>query len=582
MNGKLPTIRNRTDYLICLALAGVTLAIYWQAFGFGFVMMDDTSYVLRNQHVLSGLTWDSVGWAIRSVYASNWHPLTWVSLMADAQVGGNDASIYHVTNVVLHVLNTLLLFGFLRIATGYRWRSAAVALLFAIHPLHVESVAWVTERKDVLSTLFWLLTMLAYAWYAKRRGVGRYLLVATLFALGLMAKPMLVSLPIVLLLIDIWPLKRISANDGGYFGRWWPLLREKIPLFALSAVSSLVTLKAQGAGGAVSTLQTLPLGVRVANAAVSYVQYVWKTAYPLKLMALYAHPGRSLPVWVVIGCGALMALATIAAIMCVRSRPYVIVGWLWYVLTLAPVIGLVQVGVQGMADRYSYVPTIGLFVILAWAVGDAAARLAVSRSPVLVTAVGVAFVGLMALCYMQVGYWRDSTALAEHAVAVEPGSYTARFMRGSAYLWQGQYSDAVTEFRRCLKIDPSDNQAHFGLAQALWRSGRNSESATEFRYTLKRWPRDRNVQYEAGLLLLNMRQADRALKHFRIALGLGYDYPGVYNAMGSAFSLKRDARNARKCFAVALSMDPRNVTARRGLAWADQNLRVPPVPISEK
>ncbi len=450
--------RNRTDLLICFLLVAATVAVYWQVHGFSFVLMDDQVYVMSNQHVLGGITAKSVAWAFRTNFQANWHPLTWISLMLDANIGGGKPGAFHVTNVVLHVLNTLLLFAFLRRSTRQTWPSAVVAALFALHPLHVESVAWVTERKDVLSTFFWLLALLAYVEYARRPRLRTYMLVVAAFALGLMAKPMLVSLPIVLLLMDAWPLGRVvqspkskvESRDPGLrgvveSGKWkaesreqdgaprsllfptpyslLPLLVEKLPLFAMAAGSCVVTVWAQGSGGAIVSAHAISLGERVANALVAYVGYIVKMIYPLNLAAPYPHPYSSLPAWQVIGSGVLLAAVTAGAVASARKAPYVTVGWLWYVITLIPVIGVVQVGQQAMADRYTYVPLIGLFVVIAWGVPEAVNALMAGRdkarlSRMWAVLAGVLIVGLMANTYQQVGYWKDSLSLYQRALVI--------------------------------------------------------------------------------------------------------------------------------------------------------------------
>jgi len=559
-----------------LALILATLAVYWQVFGFGFAGLDDTAYVANNPHVLGGLTSRSAAWAFQTTYQSNWHPLTWISLMADAKIGGGGAAAFHVTNVALHILNTILLFVFLRLATGHRWRSGAVALLFAIHPLHVESVAWITERKDVLSTAFWLLTMLAYLWYARRRSVWRYLVVVLSFALGLMAKPMLVTLPFVLLLMDIWPLDRVKADVKGWWRRWSPLALEKTPMFVLAAASCVVTFRVQQHSGAVADFQFLSPGVRIANALVAYVSYITKMFWPLRLTVLYAHPGRTLPMSAVVGSALALVLATAVAITLTRKKPYVAVGWLWYVLTLVPVIGLVQVGSQGMADRYTYVPLIGLFVLLAWGVPDLVGRRysQVSRRPVVaLSALGALIaVALSVAAYVQVGYWRDVTSLAKHAVEAYPESFTAHYLRAGAYSDRGDFRSAVEEYRKSLALNPNWGFVHFGLAVSLSRLGQLPASAEEFKRTLKMIPLSPDVHYEAGGLLLKMGQWDRAIKHYRYALALGCGYANCYTEMGYAYARKRDFDNARKCFVDALQVDPNQEQAREYLAWTDAQL----------
>lgn len=582
--------RDRTTLLICLLLILATLAVYWQARSFDFVMLDDAVYVAGNPHVAYGLSFRSIAWAFRSIYASNWHPLTWLSLMADAQIGGADPAVYHATNVALHIVNTLLLFAFLNLSTGYRWRAAAVAGLFALHPLHVESVAWVTERKDVLSTMFWLLTMLAYLWWVRRRGAGRYLLVAGLFALGLMAKPMLVSLPLVLLLLDIWPLRRAvesrksKAESRGRDGSLhspvftsahtlFPLLAEKVPLFVMAAASCVVTLIAQARGGSVQSTELLPMGIRIANALVAYVHYIGRTIWPAKLSALYAHPEATLPSWQVVGAGLLIALATAGAVRAIRSRPYVTVGWLWYLLTLIPVIGLVQVGVQAWADRYTYVPLIGLFVILAWGLPDLLGawkrRWMMRALPVLAC---VVLASLGAAAYVQAGHWRNSVSLARHAVAVDPGSYASHEMLAAAYAGSGKTGQAIAECRAGLAISPNVARLRLLLASLLCRSGRLNESAEEFKRTLKLAPRSDEAHYEAGILLVKMKQYDRALKHFFIAMELSHGNSNVYSEIARVYMLKGDPANARTYSRKALDIDSNNPHAHRTLVWAEEQL----------
>jgi Tfp pilus assembly protein PilF len=467
----------------------------------------------------------------------------------------------------------LLLFALLQLATGYRWRSAAVALLFAIHPLHVESVAWVTERKDVLSTLFWLLAMLAYLRYAARASVGRYLLVAALFALGLMAKPMLVTLPLTLLLLDVWPLRRIDPGAEGWGRGLWRCVWEKIPLFVMSAASCVITIAAQDRGQSMFAIAELPMGARVSNALVAYISYIAKMLCPLNLMPQYPHPGPTLPVWHVAGSAVLLALMTVIAVKSIRRRPYLTVGWLWYIVTLIPVIGLIQVGMQAMADRYTYVPLIGLFVVAAWGVPEVLTALRVTRpSPVWLSLGGAIALALMVTSCFQVSYWRDTTSLAEHALVVNDKSYTAHLLRGDAYAQNGDYEQAVAEYRRSLRMAPFSAQTSFSLAQTLCKMERFRESAEEFKRTLKMWPYHGDVHYEAGALLVKMGQLDRALNHFRCALSLGYECPAVYVDMGYVYAHKHDMSKAKQCFVKALRLDPNDKTARSNLRWADQQL----------
>lgn len=564
--------KNQTNILICLALVVITLAVYGQVVGFRFIAYDDPEYVANNTHVLSGISLDSLGWAFTTTAQANWHPLTWISLMIDAQLGGGSPGVFHATNVLLHLANTLLLFLFLQIVTGFRWRSAAVAALFALHPLHVESVAWVAERKDVLSTLLWLLTMLAYARYVKRPTIGSYLLIVAVFAAGLMCKPMLVSLPFVLLLMDVWPLKRGFA--------WWPLVREKLPFFAMAAASCGVTYWAQLTGGAVSGQDLYPFGVRAANALVSYTAYIWKMVWPLDLVVIYPHPYTSLPVWQVIGSAVLLALVSLVAVRSARKSPYVLVGWMWYVLTLLPVIGLVQVGEQAMADRYTYVPLIGLFLILAMAVPELIARRGAvgesgwSASPALVVLGVLYFLGLAALSQQQAGYWRNSFELYGHALRVDPNNYLAHLGMGNAFSLKERPADAVNAYLRALELNPHKDKialpsAHLNLGLALNKLGRFEESIPHLSLVAKHMPGNADAHDSLGVALGSLGQVDRAIEHLRLALAADPASFRARNNLGCAYAQKGDYEAARREFQSVLSMDPSNEDARRFLAAAD-------------
>jgi len=357
--------------IIAVLLVVLTLGVYLRALGNGFTIFDDDDYVTNNQMVLQGLTSDGINWAFHTFKNSNWHPLTWISHMLDVSLFDMEPLGHHLTSVLLHLANTLLLFWFLHRLTRCPWRSGFVAALFAIHPLHVESVAWIAERKDVLSTFFWMVTMLAYLRYVEKPTFERQLLVIIPYGLGLLAKPMLVTLPLMLLLLDYWPLRRASLfgekpskNAASLYDLFW----EKLPLFGLSAASCFMTYHAQKAGHAVAELNLLPLGVRAANGVCSYVSYLGKTIWPARLAALYPHPDRTIPEWQTVVSALIMIAITVLVIRALRSRPYLAVGWLWFVGTLVPVIGLVQVGEQAMADRYTYIPLIGIFIMVAWGV----------------------------------------------------------------------------------------------------------------------------------------------------------------------------------------------------------------------
>ncbi len=553
--------RDFTDYWLCAALVAITLAVYWQVRAFGFVIVDDQGYVQKNPHVLGGLSAESIRWAFTTFSQANWHPLTWLSLMADAQIGGSDAGLFHLTNVLFHVFNALLLFAFLRSVTGYWWRSAAVAALFAIHPLHVESVAWITERKDVLSTFFWLLTMLAYVHYVRQRRPWRYLLVLTSFALGLLAKPMLVSLPVVLLLMDLWPLRRTDT--------WWRLVREKIPLFGLACASCAVTVHAQSHGGAVVSTVMLPFGVRAANAVVACVGYIGKMLSPLNLSMAYPHPGHTLPAWQVVGSGLLLAIVTVVALRSARRLPYLTVGWLWYLVTLVPVIGLVQVGYRAMADRYTYVPLIGLFIVLTWGVPDMLACMQRGRErqsfvfPVLGC---VILIALMACTYFQVGYWRNGVTLCEHALAIDKGNWIAHICRGDAYALAGDSAGAVAEYGRGLQLNPAAAVSARRLGAVLVRMGTLKEGARFYTTALRELPAVEGFHSNLGLLLLKSRRPADAIWHLRRALEVNPTDVSVINNLGCAYRGVGEFSRARQQFEAALRLSPRNVRVKANLA----------------
>jgi hypothetical protein len=447
-----------------------TLAVYWQVQGHAFVTYDDYQYVVENPHVRHGLTLRGIAWAFTTGYASNWHPLTWLSHMLDCTLYGLNPMGHHVNSLLLHLANTLLLFWVLRRMTTALWRSAFVAALFALHPLHVESVAWVAERKDLLSTLFWMMTMGAYALYVERPGLGRYLFTLLLFALGLMAKPMLVTLPFVLLLLDYWPLGR----------RHHPplrLIREKLPFFALTAISSMITFSVQKSWGAV--IFTLPLKDRIANALVSYVTYIAKTIWPANLACFYPHPLDTLPLWQVGGSLLLLVSISVFVIRARQRCPYLPVGWFWYLGTLVPVIGLVQVGAQAMADRYTYVPLIGLFLITAWTAAEVGSKGSALRMSLWV---GMLIPFLAVGSWLQAQSWQTSVTLFEHTLTVtrnnliahnnlgnNPNHATSHNNLGSVFMQQGRLQEAIAHLSKAVQIDPEMQEARYNLRIALQR-----------------------------------------------------------------------------------------------------------------
>ena len=471
-----------SDLWIYLLLAVAVLAVYGQVLHFDFVTYDDPDYVTANPHVQAGLTWAGVAWAFRSSFAGNWFPLTWLSHMLDSTLFGLDSGWHHFTNVWIHALSTLLWFAVLKRLTGARWRSALVAFLFALHPLHVESVAWVAERKDVLSGLFWVLTLWSYTAYTVRPGPVRYGLTLFLFCLGLMAKPMLVTLPLVLLLLDRWPLRRGTK------------ILEKVPFFAASIAVSVVTVLVHKEVGATASLSLIPAAVRFENSLVSYAAYFLQTLWPVDLAVFYPYALGSLVLPAVIA-GIALAAVTVLAIRDFPRRPYLAIGWLWYLITLLPVIGLIQVGAQARADRYTYIPMIGLAIALVWGVSEA-----LERWPRIQMALAAAVcLACLTLTWLQVQYWRDSISLYQHAIDATSDNYVARFNLASVLEKRGDLAGATAQMRETVRIRPRFALAHSELGQLLARQGQpgRSPSGTANRGEPATGPRRR--PYPAGV-----------------------------------------------------------------------------------
>lgn len=561
--------RDWTLRVIRLALVVAVCAVFgrslWEQHG--FVNYDDQTYVVNNPHVRTGLSLENLRWALSAVYASNWHPLTWLSLQFDAYLyGPKSPEGFHFTNLLLHAASALLLFEAIRRMTGAVWRSAVVAGLFALHPLHVESVAWVAERKDVLSSLFWMLTLLAYAIYAERPSLGRYLLVVGAFVLGLCAKPMLVTLPFVLLLLDVWPLHRLNFSElaPASVGR---LLVEKLPLFALAAISSGVTFWAQQQGGSVSSLILIPPGVRAENALVSYVSYLGMTLWPVHLSVFYPHPRQLLPWPEVVGAGVLLVAVTGAVIGLRRRYPYLLVGWLWYVGTLVPVIGLVQVGGQALADRYTYIPLIGLFWAGTWAVADLANRL---RLPAVV--IGGATATILAACavlsFIQVGYWRDSVTLWEHALEVNPNNYLAHNDLGEALASRNRLDEAIQHYTRALEIKPDLTVAVYSRGVAHAQQGMLNEASADFSEALRLNPEFSPAAYNLGMAELQRGQRREAAAYFARALEIRPEYPEAQVQLGAALIELGEPKAAREHLEEAVRLQSADAMAQAELGLA--------------
>jgi tetratricopeptide (TPR) repeat protein len=556
----------RANLLISLALVAATVIAYAPALQNDFVNFDDDLYVTDNRPVLAGLTAGGLGWAWTTLHAGYFQPLTWMSLQLDAQLYGRRPAGYHLTNVLLHAANVVLLFWVLRRLTGATWRSAAVAGLFALHPLHVESVAWVTERKDVLSTFFGLLTIAAYRAYARSPRLARYLPVVAALTLGLLAKPMLVTLPCVLLLLDYWPLQRVDRGRLRLSTSAQPqavqsaLLLEKLPLLFLAAAAAAVTVFAQYRVRALEPLARLPFGARLENALVGYVWYLAKTIWPSDLAPFYPHPGGTLPWWQVAGAAALLLALTAAALAAARQRPYLAVGWLWFLLTLLPVIGLAQAGEQPVADRFAYWPHVGLVLLLVWGAHD---FLAAWRVPQVVRAAGAAAVLLAcaAATWVQACYWHDSVTLLEHTLQVTTANTVAENTLGAAFLRQGSPQLAIRHFAAALEADPANRRAHYNLGLALLQQGRRQDAARQFAEALRIDPGFAPAHYDWGVALIADGQREEAIAHFREALALDPTITPAQHNWGVALAEEGRRDEAVVHFREALRLDPDFVPA---------------------
>ncbi|MGP8245051.1 MAG: tetratricopeptide repeat protein [Bryobacteraceae bacterium] len=547
---------------ISLALIAASVFIYAPVRDHSFVTWDDPQYVSDNLHVAAGLTWDGLRWAFTTGYMANWHPLTWLSYMVDVQLFGVSAPPHLIVNLLIHTLNALLLFGLFHEMTGAAGRSGFVAALFATHPLHVESVAWVAERKDVLSMLFGLLALWAYLAYTRRPGPMRYLTVLLLFALGLMAKPMLVTLPLVMLLLDYWPLRRLALDRRDAVLR---LLLEKLPLLAVAAISSVITFVTQRGAGAVRDLTRLPLNLRVENAVVAYAAYIGKMLWPARLAALY--PLTHWAPGVVLGSGLLLVAVSVAVIWEAQRRPYLPVGWLWYLGTLVPVIGLVQVGAQSMADRYTYLPLIGLFLALGWLIPDLLADWP-QRKILLPAAAGILILACAVTARAQVQYWKDGTALWTRVLEVDPDSETAHTLLGDALARQGRFEEAMAHDSAALRLNADDRLAHKLLGEALAKQGRFQEAIPEYSAALRLKPDDAEAHNGLGLALASRGRFDEAAAHYREAFRLQPTLVDAHYNLGLSLASQGKTDEAIGQYREALRIDPGFVKAHNNLGVA--------------
>jgi len=596
--------------MINLFLTIATLVVFWQVSNCDFINYDDPNYVLNNNHIQNGVTLEGIRWAFTTGHAENWHPLTWISHMLDVQVFGLKSQWHHLTNLLLHLANTLLLFFVLHRMTKARWESAFVAALFALHPLHVESVAWVAERKDVLSAFFWMLTMGAYCSYVEHRQPRKYLIVIFLFALGLMSKPMLVSLPFVLLLLDFWPLQRFQQirpeqkirtaikkpvsgdkqkgkfrkrHSAGEYGKtdhpagspfhWaWirPLLWEKIPLFALTALSSIVTYIVQQKGGAVASFELFPLNIRFANAFVSYITYIGKTIWPDDLAVLYPYP-QLLPAWQVYGAVLLMMAATIMVIWKARRSPYLAMGWLWFAGTLIPVIGIVQVGLQARADRYTYLPLIGLFIMAAWGISELAGKWRYRKEALIVSST-VVLICLCLVTWIQVKYWQNSITLFDHAVIITNNNYVAYFNRGLAYRHLGKYKQALADYDKAIQFNPKYAEAYNNRGVVYSNLGNDQQALGDYDKAIELNPTYAEAYNNRGLAYRHLGNDRLTIRDYDKAIELNPTYAVAYYGRGTAYLHLGNYREAIGDFDRAIEMNPNYAEAYYNRGIANSNL----------
>jgi len=529
-------------WFVYLALLVSALAVFWQVHKFEFTNYDDDKYVSENNHIRTGLAWQNIKWVFTNEHASNWHPLTGLSHILDCQLFNLKPGLHHLINLLFHIANTLLLFIVLRKMTATLWQSTFVAALFALHPMHVESVAWISERKDVLSACFWILTMAAYCTYVKKPNAARYILALVLFAIGLMAKPMLVTLPFVLLLLDYWPLNRLDIVNGRQTYR---LIREKMPFFILSAVSSVITFVVQKNAGAVQEIELLPPAVRAANAVVSYGKYILKMIWPTHLAVFYPHPGENLSLWQVLTTLVSLMIITIFVIRFAKRYRYLFVGWFWYLGTLVPVIGLVQVGNQAMADRYTYIPFIGLFIIVAWGTNDLLMNWKYRKIALGISAMASILV-LSLLTGIQTAYWRNSETLFEHALKVTNGNYLAHNNLALALSQHNKFDEAIYHLRSAIQINPNYFDAYNNLGMVYIKLDRCSEATQACLTAIKINPTNPLPFNNLGVIYLRAKQYQQAIQAFQQAIRIKPDLVQAHVGLGIAYFETGDKDSAMK------------------------------------
>jgi len=567
---------------ICLLLAAFTLVCYWPVLSHKFVCFDDEHYLIDSGYVAQGLTWQGTVWALRTGYFSNWHPVTWLSYMLDAQIYGMSPGAFHFTNLLFHVANSLLLFSLLKSMTQRLWLSAVAAAVFAWHPLHVESVAWVSERKDVLSTFFFLLTLYGYFWYVKarenstplRNRASRYYLLSLLaFILALMSKQMVVTLPCVLLLLDFWPLERITLEKSKLRDsapRWLPLLREKVPFFALAVGASIVAFAVQRSAGTVSSVESMPMRYRIANALTAYTAYLGDTFWPAHLSAVYPM-SYQFSLVALLASALLLGAVTAFVVFRARQNPFLPVGWFWFVGTLVPVIGLIQVGAQARADRYMYIPSIGLSIALIWGF-DALTRFWRRRFQVLI----LPSISLLTACLfctrIQAGYWHDSEKLFRYSVALDPKNYVAYNCLGRALDELNRKDEAIRCFQEAVRLAPGFAGSRYNLGTLLISQGKNEEAIPHLQAAVKLFPADANAHQNLGYAYFTQGKLQLATSEYAESAALDPENAAFRLVLGSILLKQSRWSDAASVLSDSIKLDPNCAEANRSLGIALLNL----------
>ncbi len=563
---------------VYLILILIICAVFGQVHSFEFINYDDPSYVNENVHIVTGLKWHNIVWVFTNGHGGNFHPLTGLSYMLDCQLFGLKPGLHHLVNLLFHIANTALLFIVLRQMTTAIWQSAFVAALFALHPLHIEPVAWISSRKDVLSTLFFLLTIGAYSRYVKSPTAGSYILTLVFFALGLMAKPMLVTLPFVLLLLDYWPLKRLEYRRIGnrgrekkvlfcfYFqiGTWRNLIWEKFPFFVVTGVSSVITYLVFKSIGIVQNTQTFPLSVRIANAVMSYIRYIWKMLWPARLAVFYPHPLNTLPLWQVLAAATLLLFITIFVVRFAKKHKYLFVGWFWYVGTLVPVIGLVTVGIQAMADRYSYIPLIGLFIIVAWGANDLLTGWKYRKVALGVLSITVVLI-LSIGTYLQTSHWRNSQMLFEHAVEVTHENYVAYNYLGLVLIEQNNFNESLNLFHRAIQANPCYALARSNLGFAYSSLGRYEEAVEAYKDAIRINPNYATARYNLGVIYDKVGCYQEAVDSYRQTTRIKPAYADAYYNLGVIYGKLGHYQEAIEAYRQAVKIKPDDASAYNNL-----------------